>query len=350
METLFKRHFWVINLLGLGIIAWLTAGSVNAALGVFLAKAGRTDEKVAVTAAAGETRVQKKLAEGRMAEESGALVFGRSVWLVEEPVVPEEEPEEDPDAADLEGEKKEEIIDPTYEPTQLPIKLIGTMVVKPAVFSSASLEVDKKEQKVVSVGSDILDGKATVLAIARNYLILKEDGKLTVAPLFTGKEGEAAATPGQPGQPGQPGTTPTPPLPAPPPPRAPERPGTPATSTKASVETPGVRKTGEGAYKLERAHVNDKLKDVSRLGSEVRPVPNYRNGKYDGVKMMGMNDASLFKEIGFENGDILQSVNGERMDSPNKALALYDALKNKSRLTVLIERDGIAKTLRYTVQ
>ena len=341
METLIKRHFWVINLFALGIIAWLTAGSVNAGLGVLLAKAGRGDDKVTIAAAAGETRVQKRLTDGRVREESGALMLGRSVFLIEEvpePVVEEtdEELEGGPN-----GPGAEEILEPTYEPTTLPIKLLGTMVVKPSAFSSGSVEIDKKEQKVVSVGTVLLDGKAEVVLIARNYLVLKEDHKLTIAALFTGKEGEAPAAPGQPGQP--------PPTPAMPPvDRGPNRAPPPAASGKGA-DAPGVKKVGEGSYKLDRAHVNDKLKDVTKLGSEVRPVPNYHNGKYDGVKMMGMNDSSLFKEIGFENGDILQSVNGERMDSPNKALALYEALRNKSRLTVLIERDGIAKTLRYTV-
>ena len=346
METLIKRHFWVINLLGLGVIAWLAAGSVNAGVGVLLAKAGRGDDKVNIAAATGDTRVQKRLTDGRMHDESGALVYGRSLFLIEEP--PEPEPEPEPGAGGSDGEggpSVEQVIEATYEPTTLPIKLLGTMVVKPAAFSSGSVEIDKKEQKVVSVGTVLMDGKAEVVLIARNYLVLKEDNKLTVALMFTGKEGEATAVPGQPGQ------TMPPPAIAPSGDRAPNRPAvpTPATSGKAG-DAPGVKKTGTYAWNLERAHVNDKLKDVTKLGSEVRPVPNYRNGKYDGVKMMGMNDASLFKEIGFENGDILQSVNGERMDSPNKALALYDALKNKSRLTVLIERDGIAKTLRYTVQ
>ena len=342
METLIKRHFWVINLLALGVIAWLAASSVNAGIGVMLAKAGRGDEKVAIAPAAGETRVQKRLTDGRMHEESGALVYGRSVFLIEEiaePVV-EEKPE---DGTDGEGaEKPAEIIDPSYEVTTLPIKLLGTMVVKPAAFSSASVEIDKKEQKVASVGTILLDGKAEVVAISRNYLVLKEDSRLTVAPLFTGKEGEAPPQPGQPGQ--AMNTAPVNPMSD----RANSRP--PTTPAVKAVQPAGVKKISESSWKLDRAHVNDKLKDVSRLGSEVRPVPNYHNGKYDGVKMMGMNDTSLFKEIGFENGDILQAVNGERMDSPNKALALYEALKNKSRLTVLIERDGIAKTLRYTVQ
>ena len=338
METLIKRHFWVINLLALGVIAWLVAGSVNAAIGVLLAKGGRSDEKVAIAAAAGETRVQKRLTEARLHDTSGAEMQGRSVFWIEEAAAPEPEPEPD-EGPGGEGAAAEQVLEATYEPTTLPIKLIGTMVVKPAAFSSGSVEIDKKEQKVVSVGTVLLDGKAEVVLIARNYLVLKEDHKLTIAPLFTGKEGEAAAVPGQPGQP-------TPPTPTPPPVDRSPRIPTPATSGKAAE---GVKKVGEGSYKLDRAHVNDKLKDVTKLGGEVRPVPNYRNGKYDGVKMMGMNDSSLFKEIGFENGDILQSVNGERMDSPNKALALYEALKNKSRLTVLIEREGIAKTLRYTV-
>jgi general secretion pathway protein C len=339
METLVKRHFWVINLLALGVIAWLVAGSVNAAIGVLLAKSGRSDEKVNIAPASGETRVQKRLTEGRLHETSGAEMQGRSVFWIEEPAEaePEPEPEEGPGG---EGPGAEQILEATYEPTTLPIKLLGTMVVKPAAFSSGSVEIDKKEQKVVSVGTVLLDGKAEVVLIARNYLVLKEDHKLTIAPLFTGKEGEAAAVPGQPGQP-------TPPTPPPTMDRSP-RPSTPPAAMK-SGDAAGVKKVGEGSYKLDRAHVNDKLKDVTKLGGEVRPVPNYRNGKYDGVKMMGMNDSSLFKEIGFENGDILQSVNGERMDSPNKALALYEALKNKSRLTVLIEREGIAKTLRYTV-
>ncbi len=349
METLIKRHFWVINLLGLGIIAWLAAGSVNAGVGVLLAKAGRGEDKVNIAAATGDTRVQKRLTDGRVHETSGAEMYGRSIFLIEEPPEPEEAEETDQNGEEgADGVGAEKPLEATYEPTTLPIKLLGTMVVKPAAFSSGSVEIDKKEQKVVSVGTVLLDGKAEVVLIARNFLVLKEDNKLTVALMFTGKEGEAAATPAVPGQPGQP--TP-PPMPTPPIDRSPPRPAvpTPATSSKAG-DVPGVKKTGQYSYELERKHVQDKIKDVTKLGSEVRPVPNYRNGKYDGVKMLGMNDSSLFKEIGFENGDILQSVNGEKMDSANKSLALYEALKSKSRLTILIERDGIAKTLRYTIQ
>ena len=95
METLIKRHFWVINLLGLGIIAWLAAGSVNAGVGVLLAKAGRGEDKVNIAAATGDTRVQKRLTDGRVHETSGAEMYGRSIFLIEEPPEPEEAEETD---------------------------------------------------------------------------------------------------------------------------------------------------------------------------------------------------------------------------------------------------------------
>ncbi len=210
------------------------------------------------------------------------------------------------------------------------------MVVSPDEFSSATIEVEKRDQKLVSRGVVLLDGKAEVMAIRRNYVVLKEDGKLTIAPLFT-KE----ATPAQPGEAPKPtDTTRTPP--------ARTSAAEPPRSSAPAVE--GVQKLSDTAYKLERKHVNDKMKDIASLGQQVRIVPNYKNGKYSGVRMIGMQESSLFKDMGFENGDILLAVNGDRLDSPNKALSLYEALKNKARLTVLLERGGIDKTLRYTIQ
>jgi general secretion pathway protein C len=200
--------------------------------------------------------------------------------------------------------------------------------------------LDRKDQKVVSIGAEILDGKATIVAIRRAYVVLQEADKLTIAPLFARADNVA-------GQPGPDGAIT--PRPMPEPTKMPTR----ASVNEKKAATPqveGVQKLSETAYKLDRQHVNSKLKDLASLGQQVRIVPNYQNGKYSGVRMIGMQGESLFKDIGFENSDILLAVNGEHLDSPNKALSLYDALKNKARLTVLLERGGVAKTLRYTIQ
>ncbi len=341
MEVLLKRHFWVITLVGLAVIAWLSAGSINAFIGMRLAVMGRGDEKPNIAATAGDTAIGLRLLNGRLNEQAGAVIAGRSIFLIETPKV--EEPLENTDENVVDSGAELAPPEPTYEPTTLPVKLLGTMVVMPAEFSQASMEMDKKDQKVVGVGTEILDGKATILAIRRNYVVLREADKLTIAPLF-GKDSAAMGVPVQPGMDGQPGQ----PMPG----RSPEPKRSSAVDTRKSTEpqVEGVKKLSDTSYQLDRKHINDKLKDLAALGQQVRIVPNYKNGKYAGVRMIGMQGDSLFGEIGFTNGDILLAVNGEPLDSPNKALSLYEALKNKARLTVLIERGGVAKTLRYTVQ
>ncbi|MFZ4577080.1 MAG: type II secretion system protein GspC [Myxococcota bacterium] len=325
MEVLLKRHFWLINLLGLGIIAWLTAGSMNSFVGMYLTKLGRSEARPMVAAESDSDGVSQRLRDGRLRDESGAVIAGRSIFLIEEPLPEEPPPEEGAEAAD------EGPLVPTYEPTTLPVKLLGTMVVSPETWSSASLEVEKGEQKIVNVGVELLGGQATVYAIRRNYIVLQEGAKLTIAPLFGKDPGGAAGIP----------TASVAPSPMP------QRP---LPSPTAGPNVEGVRRVSDTAWQLDRNNLNDKLKDLSKFSAEVRVVPNYRNGKQEGVRMVGMAGNSLIKNIGFENGDLLMAVNGERIDNPNKALALYEALKNKSRLTVLIDRGGVAKTLRYTIR
>lgn len=341
METLLKRHFWAINLAALAAIAYFAAGSVNALIGLQLSKAARPDDKSQVVASADESPLTKKLRDGRLREESGAVMAGRRPFWQEEPAPPEPPPEEEPTEQAGGPETPPE---PSFDPTTLPIKLLGTMVVAPETWSSASVEVERTSQKIVNVGMELLGGQATVYAIRRNYVVLKEGDKLTVAKLFADEAQQAAGAPGVP-PPGEAVAVPG---------RAPGGVAPPVRAMPGAMagggDAPGVKKVGDGVYNLERGNVNEKLKDVTTLGTQVRIVPNYRGGKYEGFRMIGMGGGSLFSDIGFLNGDIVQAINGERIDSPNKALALYEALKNKARLTVLIERDGQPKTLRYTIR
>lgn len=339
MDTLIKRHFWAFNLLALGAIAYFAAGSVNALLGLQLSKASRGEGKTELLASAQESPLTTKLRDGRLREESGAVMAGRRPFWQEEPAPPEPPREDEP----VEEEGGDAPPEPRFDPTTLPIKLLGTMVVTPEVWSSASMEVERTNQKLVTVGMELLGGQVTVHEIRRNYVVLKEGDKLTVALLFP-KEGQlvvsgAQPTPGD-GMAGMAGRAPS---------------GMPtqlqlARPAPSGNNPPGIKKDGDGVYSLERSSINDRLKDFTQLIRQVRNVPSYRGGKYQGFRMTGMGGGSLFADIGFLHGDIVQAINGERIDSPNKALALYEALKNKARVTVLIERDGQPKTIRYTVR
>ena len=335
METLFKRHFWVINLIGLAVIAWLVGGAITGFIGMKLSAAsGGTTNVSSLRAEGGVSGLALKLKNARAGDGSGGAMSAASAFLIDEPPEPEPEPEDEEESSDEEAEE-EGPVEATYEVTQLPLKLLGTMVVRPEAYSSATMEVNRRDKKIVIVGYELLGGQARVEEIHRTYVVLKESGKLTIAPLWPRPSADKSKS-------------------------AAKNRTTPSSARKPRVSAggrsrggssgKGVRKLSSTSYQIERGMLNRKLKNLAALGQQARVVPNYHRGRYSGFRMIGMGSSSLFRDIGFQNGDIVKVINGNRIDSPNKALALYEGLKNKARLTVQIERGGMLKTLRYIVR
>ena len=111
-----------------------------------------------------------------------------------------------------------------------------------------------------------------------------------------------------------------------------------------------MKKTGPYDYQIDRGMLDEQLQDLSKLGSQARVVPNYRNGKYEGFKLVGVRPGSLYRSIGVRSGDVIKSVNGKAIDSPNKALELFEQLKASSNIQLEIERRGQPKQLNYAIQ
>ena len=112
----------------------------------------------------------------------------------------------------------------------------------------------------------------------------------------------------------------------------------------------GVKKISEYKYQVDRGMLNEQLEDLSALGMQARIVPNYRNGKYQGFKLIGVRPGSLYRSIGIRSGDIVKRINGEEINSPNKAIQLFEKLRNEGNIALDIERRGQAKTLQYNIQ
>ena len=69
-----------------------------------------------------------------------------------------------------------------------------------------------------------------------------------------------------------------------------------------------------------------------------------------GVKLYGIRRGSLLSRLGLQNGDLLRTINGFDMSSPDKALEAYTKLRTASNLTVAIERRGQSMTLDYEIR
>jgi general secretion pathway protein C len=340
MNTLFKKHFWIITLAGLALLALVTSGMVNDVVAgkLFLMPAARFVEPKAEDAATAPTlgRVAEGVNAASDLTQRRAFNLDEPAPIVVEAAPPTEQPTEVVEAPSN-----------TLEESQLPIDLMGTYVSSLPDYSYATLQI-QGENKIASLGSEYLEGKARVVKIAPGHIVLKEDARYTYVRVW-----HKTAAAGGAGAPMNPGMGMAPPM-KPPPMTAPGVPTEPVADAGAPKTgddiSQGVTKTGAYDYTLDRAMLDNQLKDLPRLQQDGRVVPHYKDNQYQGFKLVGVRPGSLYRSIGIRSGDVIMAVNGNKIDSPNKALELFEQLKSSSNISVEIERRGQPKTLSYTIK
>lgn len=89
---------------------------------------------------------------------------------------------------------------------------------------------------------------------------------------------------------------------------------------------------------LVRADVEAAFADTSALSMSARIVPAFQDGEARGFKIFAIKGGSLWARAGFEDGDVITTVNGMSVSSPDKALSVYSTIKDAERVTFAVER------------
>ena len=89
---------------------------------------------------------------------------------------------------------------------------------------------------------------------------------------------------------------------------------------------------------------------MSLLSRSARIVPEIRDGKAAGFRLYSVRPDGPFAKIGMQNGDVISSINGLEITSPEKALEVYAKLKSASHLSLGLERNGQRITKDYTIR
>lgn len=111
-----------------------------------------------------------------------------------------------------------------------------------------------------------------------------------------------------------------------------------------------IKKTSDTSYEIPRDVIDALLDDPLRVAKGGRIVPAMKDGKPDGLKLYAIRPASLFAAIGLQNGDTVQSVNGQALAGPDMALEVYANLRAAKQLVLGIERRGKAMTITYSIK
>ncbi|HPY13808.1 MAG TPA: type II secretion system protein GspC [bacterium] len=108
-----------------------------------------------------------------------------------------------------------------------------------------------------------------------------------------------------------------------------------------------VRKVGENQYVIRRQDLQKVTGNLNSLARQARIVPSKKD---NGFKVFSITKDSLYSKIGIQNGDVIKSINGIELSSPDKALEAYSRLQSASKLSLDIVRRGQNETMEYTIE
>jgi hypothetical protein len=86
----------------------------------------------------------------------------------------------------------------------------------------------------------------------------------------------------------------------------------------------------------------------TRLAANLRMFFKTGNGHPEGIALYAVRPGNLFARLGFQNGDIVYSINGMSIANADRALAAYSRLRTASHFTVELwrNRPGGGKSIR----
>ncbi len=202
------------------------------------------------------------------------------------------------------------------EETRLQLKLFGTITGSDEQDYAVIEDTQKRKQGLYRNGDAIQN--AEVKMILRKKVVLTVNGKDEILLMEDEKEGAA------------------------------RRP----SPSNAPFDEPEMEdRFGDGeTVSIDRDEINDSLRNINQLMSQVKVRPHFRDGKPDGLLLSHVQQNSIFKEMGLQNGDIVKGVNGKEIQSVDDALKFYDNLKSSSSVELQIERQGQQQSINYQIE
>ncbi|GEM_PF-1596668 len=232
-------------------------------------------------------------------------------------------------------------------PSDLDIKLLGSMVADNPQYSMALMQDGQSSQTfVVSVG-DVLPSGASIARITRDRVFLRPKGSealefIRLDKTISGNPSPVSVGPDRASPGPRPSTA-----------REPRdlnaalRDLRRAAKSDAASENEGdddgglAQKVDDNNYQVSRDKVSKALENPRNLIRQARMVPNNTPDGTNGLKMAGVSPNGFFDELGFQTGDVLLEVNGKKLSSRSDASALISEMGgNQDSVTVKVQRNG----------
>lgn len=212
--------------------------------------------------------------------------------------------------------------------TDLPIQVVGTLVHANPNRSITSLALQGEEAPAALKVGGLLKDLAEILEIYRRYVVFRNLKTQRVEYVEIPEDPAAIQRRAQ--------KVPTP------------------RFQRGGAE-PAIARAGNN-FTVSRSDVKDQINNYQSLLSSARAMPytDPRTGELTGFIIQQLKPGSLFQKLGIQQGDVIKGVNGEPINSINKALEVFGNLKGSvddlDSVNLSIERGGSDQDLNYNVK
>jgi general secretion pathway protein C len=126
--------------------------------------------------------------------------------------------------------------------------------------------------------------------------------------------------------------------------------GVEGTQSASSRGDQGAKESATSTYVLSREMVRENLENLPDFLTQARAELYYKEGKPEGFQLSQIQQGSLLRSVGFENGDVIRSVNGQEVRSLEDAIALYQKFGDGDSFVIGILRGERVRTLNVKLK
>ena len=217
---------------------------------------------------------------------------------------------------------------PVVARIDLHLKLLGiSTLTRSAPF--AIIEDQGGNQDLWKLGEDIPDA-GKLVAIEKTRVVIDHQGQLVALDLPANEAPEES--PPTRGFAGLPMPTITPP-----------------ESNDSDDVDVNVDETSPNHYSVSRGDLRNALRHTSQLMTQIHATPNIQNGRPNGLNITEVEPGSVFEDLGLEDGDLLNSIDGRPLVNPAEAIGLLSTLPARQSVEISVTRDGDPVTLHYDI-
>jgi general secretion pathway protein C len=229
-----------------------------------------------------------------------------------------------PDPLTAKGQDPSKVHEAEPIPSNLPLTLVGTLVHSNPDKSIAAIQIRGKNQVLPFTTKQNIETIASLIRVERQKVIIRNTMTNALEYIEMKALGNAKVSFG----------------------------AAPPAAAPVATGAGDVKMLGNNKFAIKRSDLSKYLNDLPSILMQARAVParDKVTGEVTGYRIVDFQPNSIFSQLGINRGDLIQSVNGEPVDNPQKAMELFNMFKSANNIKMKVERGGSSETLDYTIQ